>query len=113
MRPSSHNPTSTASGAPLTGSRRVQFGMAVSRKPAMAAITKPKSISWICQLSGSNRLGNAVPVTNMTIQSASAVADQMPAARKNGRKPCVRIVSAERRRGSVTATFTARLQPIW
>ena len=69
MRPSSHNPASSASGLPLTGSRPVQFGIAVSRKPAIAAITKPNSISWICQASGSNRLGTVVPVANMTIQT--------------------------------------------
>ena len=49
--------------------------------------TKPNSISWICQASGSNRLGRAAPVINITIQSASATADQSPAARKNGRNP--------------------------
>ena len=87
MRPSSHNPASSASGLPLTGSRPVQFGIAVSRKPAIAAITKPNSISWICQASGSNRLGRVVPVANMTIQTASATADQRPAARKKGRNP--------------------------
>ena len=32
-----------ASGYPRTGSRPVQFGIAVSRKPATAAITKPNS----------------------------------------------------------------------
>ena len=40
--------------------------------------------------SGSNRLGRAAPVANMTIQMASATAAQRPAARKNGRKPWVR-----------------------
>ena len=49
IRPSSHNPARSASGPPLTGRRWVQFGIAVSRKPATAAITKPNSISWICQ----------------------------------------------------------------
>ena len=35
----SHSSASAASGQPLTGSRPVQFGMAVSRKPAMVAAT--------------------------------------------------------------------------
>ena len=83
--PAATEPASSASGAPLTGSRPVQFGMAVSRKPAIAAITKPNSISWICQVSGSKRLGRAIPVANMMIHSASAIAAQSPAARKNGR----------------------------
>ena len=90
------------------GGRLVQFGIAVSRKPAIAAITKPKSISWICQLSGSNRLGNAVPVANMTIQSASAAAAQSPAARKNGRKPWVRNTGVPRPATPLTALLIAR-----
>jgi hypothetical protein len=44
----SYRPASRASGWPRTGSRPVQFGMAVRRNPATAAITKPNSISWIC-----------------------------------------------------------------
>ena len=44
----SYRPASRASGWPRTGSRPVQFGMAVRRDPATAAITKPNSISWIC-----------------------------------------------------------------
>jgi hypothetical protein len=36
MRPSSQRPASSASGMPLTGSRLVQLGMAVSRNPAIA-----------------------------------------------------------------------------
>lgn len=96
IRPSIHSPASTASGAPLTGRRPVQFGIAVNRKPATVAITKPNNISWICQLSGSNRLGTAVPVTSMTIHSASAAADHTPAAKKNGRKPWVRKAGAGR-----------------
>ena len=38
-RPASHSSASAASGQPLTGSRPVQFGMAVSRKPATVAAT--------------------------------------------------------------------------
>ena len=36
-RPASHNSASPASGAPFTGSWPVQFGTAVSRKPAITA----------------------------------------------------------------------------
>src|SRR5207237_5445774 len=93
IRPSSHSPASVASGAPATGGRPVQFGMAVSRKPAIVAITKPNSISWMCQASGSKWLGTLLPVTNMTIQSNRANADHTPAARKNGRKPWVRKIA--------------------
>src|SRR5512132_1629749 len=39
----SYRPASRASGWPRTGSRPVQFGMAVRRNPATAAITKPNS----------------------------------------------------------------------
>jgi hypothetical protein len=86
-RPNNHNPARSASGAPFNGRCPVQFGIAVSRKPAIAAITKPNSISWTCQVSGSNRVGIVLPVANMTIHSNSANADHNPAARKKGRKP--------------------------
>ena len=43
------------------GRRPVQFGIAVRRNPAIAAGTNPNSISWMCQPSGSNRLGNVIP----------------------------------------------------
>ncbi len=39
IRPASHSSARPASGAPQTGSRPVQFGMAVRRKPAMTAAT--------------------------------------------------------------------------
>jgi hypothetical protein len=87
IRPSSHNPTSIANSPPLTGSRPVQLGIAVNRKPAMAAMTKPNNISWMCQASGSNRLGISIPAVSMMIHSASAAADQSPAAIKKGLKP--------------------------
>ena len=37
-RPAHHNKTSPISGAPVTGSRPVQFGTAVNRKPAMTPL---------------------------------------------------------------------------
>ena len=36
QRPASHNPASKPSGQPATGSRPVQLGTAVRRKPVMA-----------------------------------------------------------------------------
>jgi hypothetical protein len=42
-------------------------------------------------------LGNVIPVTSMTIHSASAAVDQRPAARKNGRKPWLRKAGTGRR----------------
>ena len=36
-RPANHSSASAPSGQPLTGNRPVQFGIAVSRKPAMLA----------------------------------------------------------------------------
>ena len=96
IRPSSHKPAKLASGSPLTGSRPVQFGIAVNRKPAIAASAKPNSISWMCQVKGSNRLGSTPPLARMVIHSASAAADQTAAARKNGRNPRVRKAGTER-----------------
>jgi hypothetical protein len=52
----------------------------------------------MCQLSGSNRLGSSIPVVSMTIHSAMAAADQIPAAKKNARKPWVRKVGEWRPR---------------
>ena len=54
-------------------------------KPAIAAGTKPNSIAWMCQESGSKRLGNVPPVMKRTIHKASASAAQTAAARKKGR----------------------------
>ena len=107
-RPNSHRPTSSARGRPLIGSRRVQFGIAVNRNPAMAAITKPNSISWICQLSGSKRLGSVLPVTSMPIQIAMAAIDQIPAARKNGLNPWVKIAGVPRAGARWTTALMAR-----
>ena len=58
-------------------------------KPAIAAMTNPNSISWICQVSGAKLLGKVRPVVSMTTHAASAVADQALAARKNGLKAIV------------------------
>ena len=96
IRPSSHKPAKLASGSPLTGSRPVQFGIAVNRKPAIAAIAKPNSISWMCQVKRIEPAG----------QRAAACEDGDPqrersrrpeaAARKNGRNPRVRKAGTER-----------------
>jgi len=105
MRPSSHKAASSPSGAPLTGGRPVQLGSAVSRNPAIVAMTKPNSISWMCQASGSKRLGRLPPDAKTTIHTSSAAADHIPPARKNGRKPwarktevaCLALVRSARR----------------
>ena len=54
-------------------------------KPAIAASTKPNSMAWMCQVSGSKRVGKAPPVKKTTIQSASASAAHKAAARKTDR----------------------------
>jgi len=43
-------------------------------------------MAWMCQESGSKRLGKMPPVMKTTIHKASASAAQIAAARKNGRK---------------------------
>ena len=48
-RPSNHRLTTIISGRPAKPRAPVQLGTAVSRNPAMAAITKPNSISCECQ----------------------------------------------------------------
>ena len=50
----SYRPASRASGWPRTGSRPVQFGMAVRRDPATAAITKPNSLDRPLSLGADN-----------------------------------------------------------
>ena len=87
MRPASHSPASAASGAPRSGSRPVQFGIAVRRKPATLARAKPNTISWMCQTNGGNAPGSAAPPEYDSSQAGTATADQRLAARKNGRKP--------------------------
>ena len=51
-RPATQSRDSARSGRPATGSRPVQLGMAVIRKPVIAAAAKPNSISWACHSSG-------------------------------------------------------------
>jgi hypothetical protein len=62
-------------------------------KPAIAAMTNPNSISWMCQVSGVKRLGNVSPMVSMTTHPASAAADQALAARKNGLKAIVQMAN--------------------
>ena len=52
--------TAPATACPAIGSRPVQFGIAVSRKPETAAPTKPNSISCRCHATGSNRVGRLI-----------------------------------------------------
>ena len=58
-RPSAHSPTSSASGAALTGSRRVQFGIAVQQEAGDGRHHEAEEHFVNCQPSGSNRLGGA------------------------------------------------------
>jgi hypothetical protein len=64
--------------------------MAVSRKPAIAAVTKPNSNSWKCQTTGENAVGRSKVPRGIRIHSTMAKAAQSPAARKKGRKPAER-----------------------
>ena len=52
--PAIHSATRNISGRPRSGSRPVQFGMAVNRNPVITAGRKPYSISWTCQSRGMN-----------------------------------------------------------
>ena len=47
-RPDSQTANRTNNTGPPTGGRPVQFGMAVSRKPATIADPYPKRSSWEC-----------------------------------------------------------------
>jgi hypothetical protein len=53
-------------------------------------MTKPNNISWMCQVSGSKRLGKLLPLASMTIHTNRASADHTPAAKKTALKPWVR-----------------------
>ena len=86
-RPAAHSSASAASGMPCSGSLPVQFGIAVSRKPATVAAPKPKTISWTCQTAGGSADGSAASPANATSQSGMAIAAQSADARKKGRNP--------------------------
>ena len=58
-RPATQTENSNTSGPPCSGSRPVQFGTAVSRKPATTAAIYPNSISWTCQSRGANAVAVA------------------------------------------------------
>ena len=81
-RPANHSPNRPASGAPAIGSRPVQLGMAVNRKPAITAPTKPNSISCRCHASASNAEGI---VTCPARRTARAPAPRPPIVRRRGR----------------------------
>ena len=92
-RPSTQIANNIISGAPCSGLRPVQFGIAVNRKPAIAAATKPNSISCTCQETGSNAVGNAIVPSKTGSHSSIDSAPQNPAAKKNGRKPWSNIAA--------------------
>ena len=54
IRPATQVEKSRTSGLPCNGNLPVQFGTAVSRKPATTAAMYPNSISWTCQSRGTN-----------------------------------------------------------
>ena len=85
--PASQRRTRPPSGAPCSGSRPVQLGMAVSRKPQTAAPTKPNSISWACQASGSKAVARTGMPAAAGSHSSMDSTPQSAAAKKNGRKP--------------------------
>jgi hypothetical protein len=87
MRPATQSPNSATSGQPVTGSRPVQFGTAVSTKPATTAAIYPKIISWACQFSAPNGPAGSTPVAIITSHSGTASAAVRAPPRKNGRKP--------------------------
>ncbi len=86
-RPAIQASTSTRSGPPRTGRRPVQLGMAVSRKPPMAATWKPKTISWMCQSTGEKAVGTSTCPVMTAIQTRRVTPACSGAKRKNGRKP--------------------------
>ena len=86
-RPATNTSASTPSRQPWIGRRPVQSGTAVRRKPAIAAWAKPNSISWPCQVTGSNAVGSAMCPFNSASHSGTAMAAHRPANRKNGRSP--------------------------
>ena len=86
-RPASQSDTSPSKGPPCSGSRPVQFGTAVNRKPAMAATAKPNSISCACHVSGVKAVGIAKTPAISASQSPRPSTAESPARKKNGRKP--------------------------
>src|SRR6185437_14701557 len=103
-RATNHNPNRLASGHPAIGSRPVQLGIAVSRNPHMIAPTKPNSISWRCQASGSNAVGSVSAPERLSSHKAMAITAQLAPPKKNGRNPPRRIggEAAIRRRRSAS-----------
>ena len=67
------------------------MGTAVSRKPAITAERKPNRSSCACQATGVKAVGGPFQPLSIAIQMPIATAAQMPARRKKGRKPKLRI----------------------
>jgi hypothetical protein len=89
-RPRSHSKTRRPSGHPWSGRRPVQLGIAVSRNPAIAAVTKPNKSSCTCHVAGANAVGSATAPHSIPSHTAIARHAQSPAARKKGRNPAER-----------------------
>src|SRR6056297_58266 len=86
--PSSQSPASSASDRPARGAAPVQLVIAVSRKPAIAAGTKPYSISCACHWLVNGR-GAAICSRNAT-QRRTLNAPYRAASRKKERNPKAR-----------------------
>ena len=86
-RPQAHAAARPNNGAPCRGKRPLQLGMAVSRKPATAAMAKPCTISWACQASGSIAIGSSMRPVSRRSHSSIDSAAHTAAPRKNGRNP--------------------------
>jgi hypothetical protein len=74
MRPEAQIKTNAAKGQPLKGSLRVQLGTAFNKKPIAAAVTKPKIISWPCQLTGAQSPGVLPSPRKVQSQATSGTA---------------------------------------
>ncbi len=87
IRPTSQTISSASSGAPWSGSRPVQFGIAVKRKPVTTAGVNPNSISCACHTGGAKAFGNVISPKNSGSHSAITIVANSAPQRKNGRKP--------------------------
>src|SRR5271166_693922 len=83
--------TTSRAATPATGSRPAQLGIAVRRNPATTAPPYPKIISCACQSIGEKAVGTATSPAKNGGKMAMPTSAQTPAARKNGRKPRLRI----------------------
>ena len=69
-RPAAQSAVSAIRGRPASARRPVQTGTAVSRKPAIAAATNPKSISCACHRDGASHAGAGQAPLQIAIQAS-------------------------------------------